>query len=95
MSALIEIEIPQNCMECPFPSVGTDFYYCYAQGGRAYTFDKAETVPSDCPLREVTRCEDCCFFIVNESYSWCRRTKCPTSKDGFCNFGRRENVTGI
>ena len=46
------IEMPKNCMSCPFPSVGVDWYYCYCPGvdGKAYDFEQSNTVPDDCPL---------------------------------------------
>ena len=53
MSVLVKgMEMPKNCMSCPFPSVGVDWYYCYCPGvdGKAYDFAQAETVPDDCPL---------------------------------------------
>lgn len=53
MSVLIKgMEMPKNCMSCPFPSVGVDWFYCYCPGvdGKAYDFAQAETVPDDCPL---------------------------------------------
>ena len=53
MSVLIKgMDMPKNCMSCPFPSVGVDWYYCYCPGadGKAYDFAQAETVPDDCPL---------------------------------------------
>ena len=52
----IDIDMPKNCMCCPFPSVGTDFYYCHCPGveERAYDFAQAESIPDDCPLHEVS-----------------------------------------
>lgn len=53
MSILIKgMEMPKNCMSCPFPSVGVDWYYCYCPGvdGKAYDFEQSNTVPDDCPL---------------------------------------------
>ena len=53
MSVLIkDMEMPKNCMSCPFPSVGVDWYYCYCPGvdGKAYDFEQSNTVPDDCPL---------------------------------------------
>ena len=46
------MEMPKNCMSCPFPSVGVDWYYCYCPGvdGKAYDFEQSNTVPDDCPL---------------------------------------------
>ena len=50
----IDVDMPKNCMCCPFPSVGTDFYYCHCPGveERAYDFAQAESIPDDCPLHE-------------------------------------------
>ena len=56
MSILIKgMEMPKNCMSCPFPAVGVDAYYCHCptQDGKEYDFKDAETIPDDCPLVEV------------------------------------------
>ena len=56
MSILIKgMEMPQNCMSCPFPAVGVDAYYCHCptQDGKEYDFKYAETIPDDCPLVEI------------------------------------------
>ena len=53
MSVIVKgMEMPENCMSCPFPSVGVDWYYCYCPGvdGKAYDFEQSKTVPDDCPL---------------------------------------------
>ena len=56
MSIIIKgVDMPKNCMCCPFPHVGVDWYYCYCPGvdGKAYDFKQAESIPDDCPLVEV------------------------------------------
>lgn len=56
MSVLIKgMEMPKNCMSCPFPAVGVDAYYCHCptQDGKEYDFKCAETIPDDCPLVEI------------------------------------------
>ena len=53
MSVIVKgMKMPENCMSCPFPSVGVDWYYCYCPGvdGKAYDFEQSKTVPDDCPL---------------------------------------------
>jgi hypothetical protein len=49
------MEMPKNCMSCPFPAVGVDAYYCYCptQDGKEYDFKYADTIPDTCPLVEI------------------------------------------
>ena len=56
MSVLIKgMEMPKNCMSCPFPAVGVDAYYCHCptQDGKEYDFKYADTIPDACPLVEI------------------------------------------
>jgi hypothetical protein len=56
MSVLIRgMEMPKNCMSCPFPAVGVDAYYCHCptQDGKEYDFKYADTIPDTCPLVEI------------------------------------------
>lgn len=56
MSVIVKgMEMPKNCMSCPFPAVGVDAYYCHCptQDGKEYDFKDAETIPDTCPLVEV------------------------------------------
>ena len=56
MSVLIKnMEMPKNCMSCPFPAVGVDAYYCHCptQDGKEYDFKYADTIPDTCPLVEI------------------------------------------
>lgn len=56
MSVLIKnMEMPKNCMCCPFPSVGTDAFYCHCptMDGKEYDFKQANSRPFDCPLVEI------------------------------------------
>lgn len=56
MSVIVKnMEMPRNCMSCPFPAVGVDAYYCHCptQDGKEYDFKCAETIPDDCPLVEI------------------------------------------
>lgn len=56
MSVVVRgMEMPRNCMACPFPSVGTDAYYCQCptMEGKKYDFEQAESRPKDCPLFEL------------------------------------------
>lgn len=57
MSVIIKgMEMPKNCMDCPFPCVGVDEYYCYCptRDGEPYDFKQAESIPDDCPLVEIS-----------------------------------------
>jgi hypothetical protein len=49
------MEMPKNCMSCPFPAVGVDAYYCHCptQDGKEYDFKYADTIPDTCPLVEI------------------------------------------
>ena len=58
MSVFIKgMEMPKNCMECPFRNIGVDSYICFCPGvdGRKYyEFWYGEIcIPDDCPLVEV------------------------------------------
>jgi hypothetical protein len=57
MSAIVKgMEMPKNCMSCPFPAVGVDAYYCHCptQDGKEYDFKYADTIPDTCPLVEIS-----------------------------------------
>jgi hypothetical protein len=49
------MEMPKNCMSCPFPAVRVDAYYCHCptQDGKEYDFKYADTIPDTCPLVEI------------------------------------------
>ena len=56
MSCLIRgMDMPKNCMSCPFPAVGVDAYYCHCptQDGKEYDFKYADTIPDTCPLVDI------------------------------------------
>lgn len=56
MSVIVRgMEMPKNCMSCPFPAVGVDAYYCHCptQDGKEYDFKYADTIPDTCPLIEL------------------------------------------
>lgn len=56
MSVLIKnMVMPENCMHCPFPAVGTDAFYCHCptMDGKEYDFEHANRRPFDCPLVEL------------------------------------------
>ena len=56
MSVIVKgMEMPKNCMSCPFPAVGVDAYYCHCptQDGKEYDFKYADTIPDTCPLVEI------------------------------------------
>ena len=56
MSVIVKgMEMPKNCMSCPFPAVGVDAYYCHCptQDGKECDFKYANTIPDDCPLVEI------------------------------------------
>lgn len=86
MSCLIRgMDMPKNCMSCPFPAVGVDAYYCHCptQDGKEYDFKYADTIPDTCPLVEVPtphgRLGDLDnIYVDGEGYFWFSENEAPT-----------------
>ena len=91
MSVIVRgMEMPKNCMSCPFPAVGVDAYYCHCptQDGKEYDFKYADTIPDTCPLIELPphgRLGDLDKLNIHDI----------SPVDGFCVMGVTEEDIGL
>ena len=95
MILIDNIEMPKCCYDCRFLDDYGDYPTCLVTGSsRGYTFRTREKIMPNCPLYEITKCENCIFCVSytynNEIYYECHNEEglfSNVNEDSFCSRG--------
>ena len=89
MAVIIEMEMPKSCFGCPMATI------CTTEEG--LNFQKR---PSDCPLKEVVRCEGCKNWqdweekrtnTLGEEIRYCDMVDSMTNASFYCEDGEAKH----
>ncbi len=93
MVGIKDMEMPENCLDCPISHEDKiDYYICGKTGKNVYLY--ANEIHPDCPLIEIVTCKDCVSRDTRtekDGFAYCSKKGMDTHKEYFCPKGERKD----